>query len=42
MLETTAARYAGTRVQRVEDGRLLTGHGTFVDDVRRLGMLHTP
>ncbi|CAI7976225.1 Carbon-monoxide dehydrogenase (Acceptor) [Frankia sp. Hr75.2] len=41
MRETTAARYAGTRVQRVEDGRLLTGHGTFVDDVRRPGMLHT-
>ncbi|ABW15544.1 hypothetical protein Franean1_6200 [Parafrankia sp. EAN1pec] len=31
MLETTAARYAGTRVQRVEDGRLLTGHGTTED-----------
>ena len=35
-----AARYAGTRVARVEDARLLTGHGTFVDDVRRPGMLH--
>lgn len=35
-----AARYAGTRVQRVEDARLLTGHGTFVDDVVRPGMLH--
>ena len=30
------ARYAGTRVPRVEDTRLLTGHGTFVDDVTRL------
>ena len=29
----SAARYAGTRVQRVEDARLLTGHGTYVDDV---------
>ncbi|WP_102141549.1 xanthine dehydrogenase family protein molybdopterin-binding subunit [Mycobacterium hubeiense] len=37
---TVATRYAGTRVQRVEDGRLLTGHGTFVDDVTRPGMLH--
>ena len=34
------ARYAGTRVPRVEDTRLLTGHGTFVDDVTRPGMLH--
>ena len=33
-------RYAGTRVARVEDNRLLTGHGTFVDDVVRPGMLH--
>jgi aerobic carbon-monoxide dehydrogenase large subunit len=35
-----AARYAGTRVARVEDARLLTGHGTYVDDVRLPGMLH--
>lgn len=35
-----AARYAGTRVRRVEDARLLTGHGTFVDDITRPGMLH--
>ena len=33
-------RYAGARVPRVEDPRLLTGHGTFVDDVQRPGMLH--
>jgi len=38
--ETVAARYAGTRVPRVEDNRLLTGRGTFVDDVTRPGMLH--
>lgn len=37
---TGAARYAGTRVRRVEDPRLLTGRGTFVDDVVRPGMLH--
>jgi carbon-monoxide dehydrogenase large subunit len=35
-----AARYAGARVHRVEDPRLLTGHGTYVDDVVRPGMLH--
>lgn len=34
------ARYAGTRMPRVEDNRLLTGAGTFVDDVQRPGMLH--
>src|ERR1700754_3880128 len=37
---TVATRYAGTRVARVEDNRLLTGHGTFVDDIMRPGMLH--
>ncbi|OBK78776.1 xanthine dehydrogenase family protein molybdopterin-binding subunit [Mycobacterium sp. 1274761.0] len=40
MTETVAARYAGARVPRVEDTRLLTGHGTFVDDISRPGMLH--
>jgi len=33
-------RYAGARIARVEDTRLLTGHGTFVDDIQRPGMLH--
>ena len=37
---TVAARYAGTRVHRVEDARLVTGAGTFVDDITRPGMLH--
>lgn len=32
--------YAGTRTPRVEDARLLTGTGTYVDDVVRPGMLH--
>ena len=32
--------YTGSRVPRVEDQRLLTGEGTFVDDVVRPGMLH--
>ncbi|HEY6787352.1 MAG TPA: hypothetical protein VI365_08575, partial [Trebonia sp.] len=29
---SAAARYAGSRVQRVEDARLLTGAGTFLRD----------
>lgn len=37
---SVTARYAGRRVARVEDNRLLTGHGSFVDDVTRPGMLH--
>ncbi|KMO83821.1 xanthine dehydrogenase [Mycolicibacterium chubuense] len=39
-VDTVSTRYAGRRVPRVEDGRLLTGHGAFVDDVTRPGMLH--
>jgi carbon-monoxide dehydrogenase large subunit len=35
-----AARFVGARVNRVEDARLLTGRGTFVDDVSLPGMLH--
>ena len=35
-----AGRYAGSRVARVEDARLLTGRGVFVDDVVLQGMLH--
>jgi carbon-monoxide dehydrogenase large subunit len=35
-----AARYTGTRVNRVEDARLLTGRGVFVDDISLPGMLH--
>ncbi|MCW2734506.1 MAG: xanthine dehydrogenase, molybdenum binding subunit apoprotein, partial [Mycobacterium sp.] len=38
--DPVTARYAGTRVPRVEDNRLLTGRGTFVDDVVRPGMVH--
>jgi carbon-monoxide dehydrogenase large subunit len=36
----TAARYVGARINRVEDVRLLTGRGTYVDDVVRPRMLH--
>ncbi|HZP30452.1 MAG TPA: xanthine dehydrogenase family protein molybdopterin-binding subunit [Acidimicrobiia bacterium] len=39
-MTTVAGRYTGTRVHRVEDGRLLQGRGTFVDDISRPGMLH--
>jgi aerobic carbon-monoxide dehydrogenase large subunit len=35
-----ATRYAGARVHRVEDARLLTGRGTYVDDISLPGMLH--
>ncbi len=35
-----AHRYVGERTPRKEDGRLLTGRGQFVDDVRLPGMMH--
>jgi carbon-monoxide dehydrogenase large subunit len=35
-----AARYVGAAVHRKEDGRLLTGHGLYTDDVVMPGMLH--
>jgi SulP family sulfate permease len=38
--ESIAGRYVGARVRRVEDSRLLTGEGRFVDDVSVAGMLH--
>lgn len=34
------ARYVGQRVERREDARLVTGHGTYVDDVAVQGVLH--
>jgi len=34
------ARYFGAEVQRLEDPRLLTGRGQYVDDIRLSGMLH--
>ncbi len=33
-------RLTGTSVPRVEDGRILTGRGTYVDDRRAPGTLH--
>ncbi len=39
--DTTARpRLVGTRVKRTEDPRLLTGHGTYVDDKQVAGLLH--
>jgi len=38
--ETVSGRYAGVQVKRLEDKRLLTGRGTYVDDVSLPGMLH--
>ena len=35
-----AGRYIGQAIARKEDRRLLTGHGQYVDDVVRPGMLH--
>jgi carbon-monoxide dehydrogenase large subunit len=34
------ARYIGKRLPRSEDARLLTGRGTYVDDIELPGMLH--
>ena len=36
----TARRYSGARVRRLEDARLLTGKGAYVDDIQLPGMLH--
>src|SRR5437660_1038951 len=35
-----AERFVGSSVKRVEDRRILTGRGTYVDDVKLPGMLH--
>ena len=40
MSGASAGRYVGARINRIEDIRLLTGRGTYVDDVVRPGMLH--
>ena len=39
-MTATAGRFVGQRVARREDPRLVTGHGTYVDDVVVPGMLH--
>jgi carbon-monoxide dehydrogenase large subunit len=35
-----AGRFVGASVPRLEDPRLLTGRGRFVDDIRPVGLLH--
>ncbi len=42
MTETDADRtgYVGARVERIEDRRLTTGEGIYVDDIQLPGMLH--
>jgi carbon-monoxide dehydrogenase large subunit len=40
MREAIVGRHVGARVKRVEDARLLSGHGRYVDDVTVPGMLH--
>lgn len=35
-----AARFVGSSVPRVEDGRILTGRGRYLDDLTMPGMLH--
>ena len=38
--ENKSGRFVGQKVLRKEDARLVTGHGTYVDDVVLPGMLH--
>jgi aerobic carbon-monoxide dehydrogenase large subunit len=40
MVSAMGARSVGARVTRVEDGRILSGQGRYVDDVVLPGMLH--
>ncbi len=37
---TAAGRYVGQSVKRIEDPRLLSGRGRYVDDVQLVGILH--
>jgi carbon-monoxide dehydrogenase large subunit len=36
----TAARWVGQRMPRTEDQRMITGHGRYVDDLQKPGMVH--
>jgi carbon-monoxide dehydrogenase large subunit len=40
MAQPFAARYVGSAVRRVEDPRILTGRGRYIDDVNVPGMAH--
>jgi hypothetical protein len=35
--DSAAVRWAGERIPRVEDERLITGHGRYVDDLQKPG-----
>jgi carbon-monoxide dehydrogenase large subunit len=35
-----AARWVGQRMPRTEDQRMITGHGRYIDDLQRPGMVH--
>ena len=35
-----AARWIGQRMPRLEDQRMITGHGRYLDDLYRAGMAH--
>jgi carbon-monoxide dehydrogenase large subunit len=40
MVQPVAERYVGSAVRRVEDPRILTGRGRYIDDVKLPGMAH--
>ncbi len=35
-----AARFVGQRMPRTEDQRMITGHGRYIDDLDKPGMVH--
>jgi hypothetical protein len=37
---SAAARRVGQRIPRVEDERMITGHGRYVDDLHKPGTVH--
>ena len=39
-LAATAARWVGQRMPRLEDQRMITGHGRYIDDLNKPGTVH--
>jgi aerobic carbon-monoxide dehydrogenase large subunit len=39
--DSTVARWVGERIPRVEDERMITGHGRYVDDLQKPGTVHS-
>ena len=39
-MTATAARWVGQRMPRSEDQRMITGHGRYIDDLAKPGMVH--